>query len=316
MERRLQNSILFAAPALIWGSTWFIIKFQLGVVDPIVSVIYRFFLAGIILLLFCKIKRLTLKFTIKSHLLFLIQGLTLFGLNYWLVYLAEQYLTSGLIAVIFSLVVFTNMFFGFLILKARITWNIFIGGVLAITGTALIFKKEFLGISTENEMGKALIFGLISLLLASLGNVISAHIQSKKIPVVQANTFGMLYGAAALFVIGLFRKVPVNFDIRLSYVLSLFYLAIFGSVVAFTVYLRLIGKVGPSKGAYAVVFAPVIAMLLSTFFESYEWQKSAIFGMPVLILGNLIALRKIKKEKRFIKWKFLNIRKKKAGAAC
>ncbi len=303
MSEKLENSILFLLPAFIWGSTWFVIKFQLGLVDPIYSVSYRFIFAGLFLLIVSLVRKLKLRFTLKEHLFFLIQGICLFGLNYWLVYIAELSLTSGLVAVIFSLIVFTNMVFSSVVLNNKITFPILLGGILAISGTGLIFKNEFTNISGESNVVFALVLSFVSLLLASFGNVISGYNQKNKLPVVQTNAFGMLYGALILFIIGVFKGVPITFDFGYAYVGSLAYLAVFGSVVAFTAYLKLLGKIGPAKASYVVVIVPVLAMVLSTIFESYEWQRSALFGMPVLILGNLIAMNKIKLDKISSIWK-------------
>jgi drug/metabolite transporter (DMT)-like permease len=303
MNNKLQTNLSYTIPALIWGSTWYAIKFQLGVVNPLMSVSYRFMLAGIVLLGMCTIYKLELKFTRKAHLMFFIQGLTLFGFNYWLVYLAEQYLTSGFIAVIFSLIIFSNMIFGALFLRSRITWQIVIGGILAIGGTFLIFRKEFVELILQGVALEAILMSIGSLILASLGNVLSAYNQKQKLPVIQTNAFGMLYGAVSMFVFGLIKNIPVTFDFHISYLTSLLYLAVFGSVIAFNTYLKLLGKIGPAKAAYILVIVPVIAMVFSTFFESYVWKSTTIVGITILILGNLIALDKIKPEKIIARWK-------------
>jgi drug/metabolite transporter (DMT)-like permease len=303
MNNKLQTNLSFIIPSLIWGSTWYAIKFQLGVVDPLLSVSYRFMLAGIVLIGLCVISKLDLKFDRRAHLLFFVQGLTLFGFNYWLVYLAEQYLTSGFIAVIFSLIIFSNMIFGAIFIRSKITWQIVVGGILAIGGTFLIFRREFIELIQQGVALEAIIMSIGSLILASLGNVLSAYNQKQKLPVIQTNAFGMLYGAGSMFIVGLFRNIPVNFDFHISYLSSLLYLAVFGSVIAFNTYLKLLGKIGPAKAAYILVIVPVIAMMFSTFFESYVWKSSTIAGITILILGNLIALDKIKPEKIIARWK-------------
>jgi len=303
MNPRLQNVLLFFIPSLIWGSTWYTIKFQLGIVDPIMSVAYRFFLASTILILFSLLFKYNLRFDYKQHLLFVLQGILLFGMNYWLVYLAEIQLTSGLIAVIFSLVVFTNAIFGAIFIRSKITWNIALGGILAILGTALIFKEEVSLLFGKTVVVSAIIMSFGSVILASLGNVLSAYSQKKKLPLIQSNAFSMLYGSLAVFTVGLLIGKKVNFEMSYSYMLSLSYLAVFGSIIAFSTYLKIIGRIGPAKGSYALVLVPIIAMIFSTFFESYQWQKSALLGMPVLIIGNLVAMDKLKPGKLFIKKK-------------
>jgi drug/metabolite transporter (DMT)-like permease len=303
MNAKLQNGILFLIPSFIWGSTWYAIKFQLGKVDPLMSVSYRFFMAGAIMLLLCLALKKNMRFGFREHLLFMLQGFLLFGINYWLVYLAELHMTSGLIAVIFSLVVFTNAIFGALFIRARITWRIALGGILAIAGTALIFKKEVSMLFGEKVVLSAIIMSFASLLLASLGNVLSAYSQKKKLPLLQVNAFSMMYGALIVFFTGLILGIKINFETSYTYLMSLSYLAIFGSIIAFTSYLKIIGRIGPAKGSYALVFVPLIAMVFSTIFESYQWQMSALAGMPVLILGNMVAMDKIKPEKLFKRWK-------------
>ncbi len=303
MNERVKNILLFLIPSLIWGSTWYAIKFQLGHVNPLMSVVYRFALASVILIAICVIRKENMRFGWRIHTLFFLQGFLLFGINYWLVYIAEQYLTSGLIAVIFSIIVFTNALFSALFIKSRLTLPLIIGGLLAIIGTGLIFKREVTDFFSRETMLYAVIMSFLALLTASLGNVLSAFNQQKQIPVLQTNAFSMLYGSLAIFFIGIFIGTPLQFDFRSSYLISLSYLAVFGSVVAFSFYLKIIGRVGPAKASYAIVFTPVIAMVFSTLFEAYTWEKSALVGMPVLILGNLIAMDKIKLDKSIVRWK-------------
>jgi drug/metabolite transporter (DMT)-like permease len=303
MNGRIKNMLLFLVPSFIWGSTWYAIKFQLGEVSALLSVAYRFGLASFILLVICFIKKENMRFGWKIHLLFLIQGLLLFGLNYWLVYEAEKYLTSGLIAVIFSIMVFSNAIFGAILLKSKITLPIIIGGILAITGTALMFKREIAFMFSQESILFALGLSLVSVLLASWGNVISAYAQQSKVPLLQLNAFSMLYGSLAVFILSIFLGMHLRFDTRNSYIFSLIYLAVFGSVVAFSSYLKILGRVGPAKASYAIIFVPVIAMIFSTIFESYHWQQSAIAGMPILVLGNLVAMEKIKFVKNSRRWK-------------
>jgi drug/metabolite transporter (DMT)-like permease len=267
------------------------------------SVAYRFFAAGLLLIILCVILDYRMRFSLKEHILFFLLGVSLFGINYWLVYAAEQYLTSGLIAVMFSLIVFTNTVLSSVMLKTKITLQVMSGGILAIVGTILIFKKELHGLYAEDSMFGAIVISLIAVLLASFGNVLAAYNQKKDLPVIQANAYGMLYGSLTVLVIGLAKGTPLNFDTSSSYILSLVYLSAFGSIVAFTSYLKLIGRIGAPKASYIVVIVPVIAMVFSTIFESYQWQRSALVGMPVLVLGNLIAMDKIKPEKLLLKWK-------------
>lgn len=288
----LKNTILFITPALIWGSTWYAIKFQLGTVDPMLSVAYRFALAGLLLLLFCLLFKYNLRFSLRQHFFIFLQGLSLFGINYWLVYTAENYLTSGLVAVVFSLIIFLNIFFNRILLKGQVKREVVIGAVFGIVGTVLIFKKEFASFSLSDNNFYALFLSIGSVTLASLGNIISAYNQKKNLPVIQTNAFGMTYGALLMMIIALISGVEYTFDLSFSYTSSLIYLTIFGSIIAFTTYLKLLGNIGPDRSAYIILIIPVIAMIISTIFESYVWQRSAIIGIVLLITGNYFALNK------------------------
>lgn len=283
--------ILFTIPSIIWGSTWYVIKFQLGVVDPLLSVAYRFILAGIILLAFCVISRKNMRFKPKEHLLMLLLGLSLFGINYWFVYKAETTLTSGIVAVIFSLIIFFNIFFNAVLLKGKIKKDVIIAAILGVFGTGLLFKNELKTFSLGGEDLIVLLFCLAGLVSASLGNILSAYKQKQKIPVLQSNAFGMLYGGLSMFFTVLILGKPVNFDYSINYSLSLVYLAIFGSIIAFSVYLKLLGEIGPDRSIYIALITPAIAMAVSTIFEGYQWDIFAFAGIAFLVGGNFLVLR-------------------------
>ena len=289
---KLKNILFFTISSLIWGSTWLAIKFQLGVVDPLVSVIYRFFLASLILLLYCRITSLNMKFTLKEHGYMALLGILLFGINYWLVYLAEIHLPSGLVAVVFSLIIFLNIINGAIFLRSKIRLYVVYGAVIGIIGIVLVFKEELLFFSLSSDNSFALLLAVIAAILASFGNITSAFVQKKKLPVVQTNAFAMFYGPFFMLLICLFMGKPFNFDLSFSYIGSLLYLTIFGSIIAFSSYLTLLGNIGADKSAYVTLVIPVIALILSTIFEDYHWNTYAIIGVFFILIGNVIILKK------------------------
>jgi drug/metabolite transporter (DMT)-like permease len=291
---KLKNIILFIIPSLIWGSTWLAIKFQLGVVDPLVSVVYRFFLASAILLLYCRIMSLNLKFTIKEHLYIALLGIFLFGTNYWLVYLAEINLPSGMVAVVFSSIIFLNIIFGAIFLKSKIRLYVVYGAIIGLFGIGFIFHKELLSLSFSSENSFSLLLALIAAALASFGNITSAFVQKKNLPVIQTNAFAMFYGPLSMLIICLILGKSFSFDISFSYIGSLLYLAIFGSIVAFSTYLTLLGTIGADKSAYVTLVIPVIALIFSTIFENYRWNMFSIIGVLLILAGNTIILKRKK----------------------
>ncbi len=288
----MYNASLYLITVLIWGSTWLAIKFQLGVVSPELSIAYRFGLAASILLIFSVVRRLNLRFDLKTHGFFALQGLLLFSFNYVLVYLAEGYLTSGLVAIVFSLIIIMNVIFGAIFLHNPIRLRVVIGGIVGLLGLSLVFLPELTSFDLSSEIALGIILAVIATVSASLGNVVSARNQRHKFPVVQTNAFGMLYGAGIMFLFAIFRGTQLEFDLSIGYVASLIYLAVFGSVIAFGSYLTLLGRIGLDRAAYVTILFPIIALLLSTFFEDLQWGIPQLFGVGLVLLGNAIVLNK------------------------
>jgi drug/metabolite transporter (DMT)-like permease len=254
-------------------------------------VAYRFVLAGVILISFCIATGRSMKFSPQEHVLIFLLGLSLFGINYWFVYEAETILTSGVVAVIFSLIIFFNIFFNTILLKGKIKADVIIAAILGVSGTTLLFKNELNNFSLNSKDSFVFLLCLGGLITASLGNILSAFKQKKKIPVIQANAFGMLYGGLTMFIMVLVLDKPIAFESSFNYLASLFYLAIFGSIIAFSTYLKLLGEIGPDRSVYIALITPAIALSISTVFEGYRWDIYALLGIVLLFSGNILALR-------------------------
>lgn len=294
----MQNATYYLITTLIWGSTWLAIKFQLGVVSPEVSIAYRFGLAAILLFVFSAVRRLPMRFSWRQHLFIALQGFLLFSINYFLVYVAELYLASALVAIIFSMIIITNVIFGAIFLRAPVRVRVVVGAVIGILGIILIFAPQLANFNITGDVSLGLLLAAASVLSASLGNIVSARNQRNDLPVIQTNAFGMAYGAAFMLVLALFNGAPLTFDTSTSYIISLLYLALFGSVIAFGTYLTLLGRIGPDRAAYITVVFPVIALILSTLFEGITWSIGQLGGVALVLLGNVIILTKIRIGKR------------------
>ena len=288
----MHSTSLYIATVLIWGSTWFAIKFQLGVVEAEVSLVYRFLLAAIILLLFCLLSKRRLRFSISEHFFIALQGLFLFSTNYLIFYWATGLLTSGIVALLFSTVILMNIVNGALFRGQSISTRVLIGAMFGISGIAAIFWSEVAGLDNNSSTWQGLWMCLIATFFASIGNILSARNQKIDLPVVQTNAWGMAYGSLFMLVYALVRGVPFEYDPAFSYSLSLVYLSVFGSIFAFGSYLTLIGRIGADKTAYAAVLFPVIALSISTIFEAYIWTLSALFGLGLVLFGNYLVLKK------------------------
>lgn len=286
--------MLFLLPVLIWGSTWYVITFQLGKADPLASVAWRFLASAAIILIFCAVTRKPLRFSASQHARIALLGALQFGFNYWMVYMAEEIITSGLVAIAFSTIVFYNMIFGAIFLGRKIQPRVMIGAILGLIGTGIIFSEELLRFEMAGENINGLILGVGSVIVASLGNITSAKNSSMNIPVVQSTGFGMAYGGLIMFLIALVLDRPLTIDTSTSYLVSMAYLVIFGSIIAFVSYLTLISKIGPDKAAYAIVLVPLVAVTISTIQEGFPFTIFTALGMALLLSGNLMALSKKK----------------------
>lgn len=286
----MENTFLYVITVLIWGSTWLAIKFQLGVVPPELSVAYRFFLAAIVLFAYSKLRGLNLRFSRREHLFIALQGLLLFSLNYVMVYFSEIYITSGLVSVLFSAVIIFNVIFGAFLLRNPVRARVLLGALVGVVGLALIFWPEVAGLDLQGVRLFGFLLGLLSAVSASLGNIVSARNQRAKLPVIQTNAFGMLYGSIATFIFSLARGAQFSFDPSPGYVGSLVYLALFGSVIAFGSYLTLLGRIGADRAAYVTVLFPVIALVLSGLFEGLKLNGLQFAGVALVLLGNVIVV--------------------------
>ena len=283
------NFVLYASPALIWGSTWLAIKFQLSQVPPILSVGYRFCLAASILCIYCLLTKKKLVFSLRDHAFMAIQGFSLFGLGYCMSYLAISYLTSGLVAVAFSTMLMWNILNLRLFMGQTVAWRAFWGGILGLSGICLVFWHELASLTaTRGLIG--LIIALTGAYLASVGNIVSARNARAGVPVTQANVFGMAYGSLLTLAIHFVSGGHLVMDWSVSYLAPMLYLTIFGSVVAFGCYMLLIGRIGAEYAGYVTLLAPIIALLLSTIFEGFSWTANAAVGVAVVLIGNLFIL--------------------------
>ena len=289
------SASLYLTSVLIWGSTWFAIKFQLGVVAAEVSLFYRFALAALILLVFCVMTRRSLKYSAQQHGFIALQGLFLFSSNYLVFYWATGLLTSGIVALMFSTVILMNIVNGAIFMRTVVSRRVILGACFGIAGIASIFWAELSEVENNADTWQGLWMCLLATWFASIGNIISARNQKNGIPVIQTNAWGMGYGALVMAAYAMFSGASFNYDPGFAYGVSLIYLAVFGSILAFGSYLTLVGRIGADKAAYAAVLFPVIALGISTIFENYQWSLRAVFGFALVLFGNYIVLTKSKR---------------------
>ena len=288
-----QYPLLYIVTVAIWGSTWLVITLQLGTVDPLISVIYRMGLASILLFILCRLKGVVLRASREDHVLFLIPGVLSFGLNFWLIYISETYLTSGIIAVIFSLIIFFNLINGRIFLKRPIEKNTILGGLVGLVGLFILFYPELSKASSQSYALTGFLIALTAVFSASLGNMAATKSGLAGNSVWRINAWATLYGAAALSMIAMFTGTPFTYELTKEYTFSLIYLSVFGTILAFGAYLKLMVLIGPEKASYGALIIPFVAISLSTIFEGYQWTTMAVAGFGLAILGNYLVMKKV-----------------------
>jgi drug/metabolite transporter (DMT)-like permease len=286
----MTNPILFGLAVLIWGSTWYAIEFQLGVVAAEVSLTYRYAIATVLAFGWCLARRQSLRFGWAAHRYFLLMGVFLFGLNYLAAYLAQLYITSALNAICFSAMVWMNIINARIFFGSRIPGRTYVGAGLGLTGIIILFWPEVQDVSLSDGVLVGVGISLTGALFASFGNIASQAAQHHRIPVMPANAWGMLYGTLLNAGLALGQGKPFNFDPSPGYLVSLLFLAVFGSVVAFAAYLKLLGQIGMERVGYAAVMVPIVALAISALFEGLELDAHIYIGAGLALAGNVFIL--------------------------
>ncbi|GGF77550.1 DMT family transporter [Alteromonas lipolytica] len=291
---------LYILTVAIWGTTWLAIYFQLGDVDIVVSIFYRFALATLILIPLVVIIGKARLGSRQDQFYFVAQGGCLFSLNFICFYYATQFIPSGLVSVIFCLATLYNAVNSRLFFGTRVERYVWLASLFGISGLALLMSPQIhlddSWINTLTGVGIA----ALGTLFFSFGNMISVRHGKVGIKPLQSNMWAMLYGTLILLAICVISGATFRLATNAEYLWSLFYLALFGSVIGFTAYLSLVIRVGPGTAAYTTVLFPVVALSLSAFFEGYQWTSASSAGLLLILTGNYLMINKGIRIKRAV----------------
>ena len=287
-SRAAEVAIPFAIFTAIWGSTWIVIRDQLGTVPPQWSVAYRFIIAAAAMALVARWKGESLRLGKGAVLPMLFLGFAQFCVNFNAVYLAERHITSGVVATIFALFLIPSTLLAWAFLGHRPTRRVLWSSLVAIIGIALLFVHEFqqhAARAGEIMLGIGLtLFGMVG---AASANVFQAREEIRRFPLFSMIAWSMAAGALMNVAFAFAMTGPPVFDSRPRYLLGLLYLALPASVLTFSLYYPVVRKIGPAKAAYSSVLVPIIAMAFSTALEGYRWTPLAIAG-AILALGGMV----------------------------
>ena len=288
----MTTSLLFTSVVLIWGSTWIMVKFQIGVVAPEVSVAYRMGSAAVILFIWSMLRARLPRLSGKDHISLALQGALIFSTNFFLFYLAAAHLTTGLIAVVFSTASVMTISIKTLFMGYRPPRRVLAGSLLGVCGIAAVFWPQVAGIAGASGAAMGLVLSVGGTLSFSMGSIVSARNQSRGLVGPGCVAWAMVYGTGLLTVYAALLGNDFRFDPRFSYIGSLLYLSLIGSVIGFICYFALLKRIPAERAAYATVLFPIVALLLSTVFEHYQWSAAAVVGVALTLVGNVLVLMK------------------------
>lgn len=290
----------FLLTGTIWGSTWYVITGQIDGVPAAWSVFYRFALATPALFLVATLMKRRLGLTRPEHMLALAVGIFQFSGNFLLVYHSELYVTSGIVAMMFALLMVPNALFARVFLGEKVQGGFILGSVVAIVGVSLLLWHEWqanpdAGVIGGN-VGLGIVLAMLGILAASVANVIQANPTGRGVPMVSLLAWAMLYGTIFDFGFAWLTAGPPPLPTGTSYWGGIVYLALIGSVVTFPLHYNLVREIGAGRTAYNSVLTIAVAMLLSTLFEGYQWTAQTALGMVLAVVGMVLALRSRKQK--------------------
>lgn len=286
----MSTTSLYAICILIWGTTWFAITAQIDVIAPAVGVSLRFGLAAAVLFAACRLRRIPLRFPARVQALILAQGLTGFYASYVGVYEAERCVASGVVAVGYAASPLTGLVLARVFLRTPMSARVALGGLAGIAGVVLIFWHEVVRLAGSAQTLKGIVLTMASVLLASLSTIAASGYHRRGVKGWAPLAWAMAYGSAGALVHALATGAAWGWSWRPSFVGSLVYLALFGSILAFGAYYALVHRVGAAKAGYVGVLTPLVALVVSGLLENFLWTGLTVAGIALAIAGNFIAL--------------------------
>jgi drug/metabolite transporter (DMT)-like permease len=280
----------FLIVTAIWGSTWLVIRDQVSVVPPSWTVTWRFTVATVGMFALALVRRDSLRLPREGFVLAGLVGLTQFCGNFQFVYRAEQHLTSGIVAVLYALLMVPNALLARVFLKQPVSGRFLAGSAVALSGIAMLLLHEYRVAPPGGRVALGVVMTACGLLSASSANILQATSVGRRQAVVPLIAWAMLLGTLFDVAFSWIVSGPPVIDPRPAYLAGIAYLAIFGSVVTFPLYFGLIRTMGAARAAYNGVVVPVVAMGLSTVFEGYRWTGLAAGGAVLALAGLVIAL--------------------------
>ncbi|RAU52283.1 DMT family transporter [Pseudocitrobacter sp. RIT415] len=287
------NALLYILVVAIWGTTWIAIFLQQGPVPATVSIFWRFAIASVTMLIILLLTHRLRRLALRDHLFCVLQGCCVFGFNFWCFYTAASWINTGLESVIFSMAVLFNAINSFLFFRQTPPGRFYLAALLGLVGIITLFWDDLQVSGLSSTMLPGILLSALGTYGFSLGNMLSIRHQRRGLETLTTNSWAMLYGTLIIGALALLRGDNFTPQWTISYLGALFYLAIFGSVIAFGAYFTLVGRIGASNAAYSTLLFPLVALTLSTIYEGYQWHANAIIGLVLILVGNLVMFARV-----------------------
>jgi len=288
------SAILLTVVVISWGLSWYAMGLQLGEVPPLVSVTYRFLLSAVLLIGYLVVSRHFRFIPLKQHGKLFALGFCIFSMNYYCFYVAAEFLPSGVLSVIFATAAIMGAFNQRLFFGKALSARVLLGAVFGVVGL-LLLSWESIFVAETAETGLFLVLPFLGTYLFSLGNIVSARL-SQNDDLSNVIAHGMVYGTVICLTLCLVIDLPFSIPNDLVYLGSLTYLAVIATVLGFVAYLSLVNREGPAQASYATVLFPIVAMLVSTWFEGFQWTVLAILGVALALGGTVLVFSRTKAE--------------------
>jgi len=279
------------ACAIVWGTSWYAITLQFGVVDPVISLVYRFSLAAALLFLWCTVRGDAVRLSLQRHKAAAAVGLFSFTIDYGFTYYAEKYVVSGIVAVVFAALAFVNLIVFRVALGQRAPRGAWASTALGVVGVAVLSRDEIVSAAVSAGALRGLLAAFVAVVAAAFGNVSARHGERIGAPLQSSLAWSMAYGAGLLALVAFITGRRWTFDSRSTYVFSLLYLAAAASVLAFLLYFGLARRRGYTTASYVLALTPILAVTMSALFEAKRWGASSLFGIVLVLSGQWLLLR-------------------------
>lgn len=296
MLQRLHVTGAYAFCTLVWGSSYFAVRHQIGDVQLEISLIYRLGIAGLVFFGLLAIHRRWQALALSDHLTVAAFGLCNLAFSYLLLYWATAEMTSAYVVIIFSTKVIMTACTTSVLLRKPFEGQVAWGGLVGILGVVVLLAPSFMD-HHQSISAKGVLFAVAGTFITSLGDVASARSSQKGINPIQANALGFLYATASLLLLALVFGWKPGFSLTPTYLASLAYLAVFASVLAWIFYLDLVGAIGPARAGYMVALFPTVGAICSVLFEGLPLTLPLVVGACLAAGGNLIAMRPHRAER-------------------